>query len=257
MPTHGPQALGKVPELTLLFWVLKIAATTLGETAGDMVSMSLGWGYVVGSAIFAAVFVFAVACQIHARQFHPWLYWWVIIATTTVGTTLADYFDRSLGIGYLGGASTLLVLLLACLALWYALLGSVAVERIATPRAEAFYWTTILFSQTLGTALGDWVADADAGLGLGYDGGAVLFGLGLFAVVALYLFTRCARALLFWLAFVLTRPLGATLGDYLDKPLENGGLDLSRYSASAALLVFIVVCVLLFPQRAAKLAANN
>jgi len=251
MKNTAEAALSKVPEVTLLFWVIKIAATTLGETGGDAVSMSMHLGYLVGTAIFAGVFVVAVAAQIRARGFHPWLYWTTIIATTTVGTTLADFADRSLGIGYAGGSALLLGLLLASLAIWYRTLGTVSVASISSPKAEAFYWLTIMFSQTLGTALGDWTADT---AGLGYEGGALIFGAMLAVLALAYYRTRISRTLLFWLAFVLTRPLGAVLGDLLDKPLAAGGLALSRYSASLALVVFIAACLLLFRHRAAETA---
>ena len=241
---ESPRPLGKVPEITLGFWIIKIAATTLGETAGDAVSMSMDLGYLAGTAIFAAIFLAAVAAQIRAKAFHPFLYWATIIATTTVGTTLADFADRSLGIGYAG----LLALLLGSLWLWRRTLGTVAVSSITTPKAEAFYWMTIMFSQTLGTALGDWTADT---AGLGYDGAAILFGALLAAIVAAYYGTRLSRTLLFWAAFILTRPLGAVVGDFLDKPLSEGGLALSRYAASAALLAFILMSIFLFRQRAA------
>lgn len=243
------EALSKVPELTLIFWIIKIAATTLGETGGDAVSMSMNLGYLVGTAIFAVIFLVAVAAQIKARRFHPFLYWTTIIATTTVGTTLADFADRSLGIGYAGGASLLFILLMASLATWYWSLGSVSIDSVSSPKAEMFYWVTIMFSQTLGTALGDWTADT---AGLGYTGGALVFSLLLALVVAAYFWTSISRTTLFWAAFILTRPLGAVVGDFLDKPVNAGGLALSRYSASAALMVFIIACILIFPQRAAK-----
>ena len=235
--------------MTLAFWIIKIAATTLGETGGDAVSMSMGLGYLVGTLIFAAIFVGAVVAQIKARRFHPFLYWATIIATTTVGTTLADLADRSLGIGYAGGSLLLFVLLMASLAIWYRTLGSVAVESVNSPRTEMFYWPTIMFCQTLGTAVGDWTADT---AGLGYTGAAIIFSLLLAAVAAAYFWTRIPRTALFWSAFILTRPLGAVVGDFLDKPTDAGGLALSRYSASAALLGFIIACILIFPQRAAK-----
>lgn len=241
--------LSKVPEVTLLFWIIKIAATTLGETGGDAVSMSMKLGYLVGTIIFAAVFLLAVTAQIRAKGFHPLLYWTTIIATTTVGTTLADFADRSLGIGYAGGSTLLLMLLMGSLALWHRVLGSVSVESISSPKAEMFYWVTIMFSQTLGTALGDWIADT---AGLGYRGGALVFSALLAVVVAAYYWTAISRTALFWAAFILTRPLGAVVGDYLDKPLGAGGLALSRYSASAALIVFILACILIFPQRAGR-----
>ena len=242
----------KVPEVTLLFWVLKIIATTLGETAGDAVTMSMNLGYLVGTAIFATIFVLAVTAQIRATKFHPYLFWFVIVATTTAGTTLADFFDRSLGIGYIGGTSILFALLLACLGLWYWSLGSVSVNQLTTRKAEVFYWATVMFSQTLGTAAGDWVADPKTGLGLGYSGGAVVFAIGLAVVAAAYYWTSISHTLSFWAAFILSRPLGATVGDFLDKPRANGGLELSRYTASAVLAVLIIVGLLLFPQRAER-----
>lgn len=242
-------ALSKVPEITLLFWIVKIAATTLGETGGDTLSMSMNLGYLVSTAIFAAVFLVAVVAQIRARQFHPWVYWGTIIATTTIGTTMADLFDRSLGIGYSGGTVMLLALLLGSLWSWQRTLGSVSAQSVSTPKAEVFYWVTILFSQTLGTALGDWTADS---AGLGYTGGAMVFGALLLLVVAAYRWTSVSRTMLFWAAFVLTRPLGAVVGDYLDKPVAAGGLALSRLGASAALLGFIATCLLFFTHRASR-----
>lgn len=249
MKTSTEFALAKVPEVTLGFWLIKIAATTLGETGGDAVSMSMNLGYLVGTGIFAAIFLAAVVARVKAKEFHPVLYWITIIATTTVGTTLADFADRSLGIGYAGGSSVLLALLLGSLFIWHRTLGSVSVSTISSPKAEAFYWLTIMFSQTLGTALGDWTADT---AGLGYTGAAVVFG-GLIALVAAaYYWTRVSRTLLFWSAFILTRPLGAVIGDFLDKPLSAGGLALNRYSASASLLAFMLTAILLFRQRAAR-----
>ncbi len=245
----GDSDLSKVPELALVFWVIKIAATTLGETGGDMVSMSMNLGYLVGTAIFAAVFVVAVIIQIKAPRFHPLIYWFTIIATTTVGTTMADFADRSLGIGYTGGSSLLFCLLMASLATWYFTLGSVNVSTVSDPKTEIFYWVTIMFSQTLGTALGDWTADTE---GLGYLGGATIFVLLLALVVGLYYGTKISRTFLFWAAFILTRPLGAVLGDFLDKPVDHGGLALSRYTASAVLLVFMLTCIFVFPHRAAR-----
>jgi len=239
--------LGKVAQATLGFWIIKIAATTLGETAGDAVTMSLNLGYLIGTAIFAAIFIAAVSAQVRAAKFHAPLFWFVIVATTTVGTTLADFADRSLGIGYLGGSALLLAALLGTLALWKRTCGSVSLASIDSPRAEIFYWATIVFSQTLGTALGDWFAD---GLDLGYGYSALVFGAALVIIGALYLWTRTSRTLLFWAAFILTRPLGATLGDFLDKPHDHGGLALSRYTASGALALFIVLAVALLPQRA-------
>jgi uncharacterized membrane-anchored protein len=242
---NRPRSAAKVPQVALLFWVLKIAATTLGETGGDAVTMSMDLGYLVGSGIFAAIFIAAVSLQIRARAFHPWLYWFTITATTTLGTTLADYADRSLGIGYPGGSLLLLGLLGASLFTWHRALGSISIHSVTSPRAEAFYWITILFSQTLGTALGDWTADS---AGLGYAGGALLFGALLAVVGAFFLWTRVSRTALFWSAFILTRPLGAVVGDFLDKPLAQGGLNLSRYAASAVLLAFMAACLLLSRQ---------
>jgi uncharacterized membrane-anchored protein len=243
------RTLSKLPEVTLLFWIMKIAATTLGETGGDAVSMSMNLGYLIGTAIFAAIFLVAVLAQIKAKGFHPFLYWATIIATTTVGTTLADFADRSLGIGYAGGSSLLFALLMASLAIWYRSLGTVSVDTVSSPKAEMFYWVTIMFSQTLGTALGDWTADT---AGLGYVGGAMVFSALLAIVVVAYYWTTISRTLLFWAAFILTRPLGAVVGDFLDKPLSAGGLALSRYSASAVLFAFILTSILIFQQRAAK-----
>jgi uncharacterized membrane-anchored protein len=237
----------KVPEVTLIFWIIKVLATTLGETGGDAVSMSMNLGYAIGSAIFIGIFAAAVVAQIVARKFHPFLYWFVVVATTTAGTTMADFADRSLGIGYLGGSSLLFALLMISLAVWYRSEGSISVNTVSTPRVETFYWVAILFSQTLGTALGDWMADTN---GLGYEGGALVFGAGLVLIAAAYFFTSLSRTLLFWAAFILTRPLGATLGDLLDKPLANGGLAFSRYYASAILAALIIACVALLPQRA-------
>ncbi len=242
------QRLAKVPEVTLGFWVVKILATTLGETGGDAVSMSMDLGYLVGTAIFAVIFAVAVTLQISAKKFHPAIYWTTIIATTTVGTTLADYTDRSLGIGYAGGVTLLSTLLMASLLLWYRALGSIDAGSVATAKSETFYWITILFSQTLGTALGDWTADS---AGLGYSGSAIIFGSLLALIGLAYYRTQISRTALFWAAFILTRPLGAVLGDFLDKPIAKGGLDLSRYQASLAIVVAVIACVWLFPQRAA------
>ena len=247
------QAFSKVPEVTLIFWIIKILATTLGETGGDAVSMSMGLGYLVGTVIFAAIFLLAVITQIKAKKFHPFLYWTTIVATTTVGTTLADYADRSLGIGYTGGSTLLLTLLLTSLAVWYKTLGSVSIDTVSSPKVEMFYWVTIMFSQTLGTALGDWTADT---AGLGYGGGAIIFSALLLGVLAAYFWTKISKTLLFWAAFILTRPLGAVVGDFLDKPIAKGGLNLSRYSASAALVLIIIACILFFPQRAGKGAGH-
>ncbi len=242
-----------MPESTLGFWLIKIAATTLGETGGDALSMSLNLGYLVSTAIFAVIFLAAVSAQIRARTFRPALYWVTIVATTTVGTTLADFADRSLGIGYAGGSALLLALLLLSLATWYRSMGTVSVDTVNSPKAELFYWVTIMFSQTLGTALGDWTADT---IGLGYLGGMLVFVTLLAAIAAAYYWTSISRTLLFWAAFILTRPLGAVVGDFLDKPLQSGGLALSRFSASAVLVSFMVICILLLPQRAAARASH-
>ncbi|MFC5576752.1 hypothetical protein ACFPOA_01825 [Lysobacter niabensis] len=244
----GRDLLAKVPQVTLGFWLIKIAATTLGETGGDAVTMSMGLGYLLGTAIFAVLFIAAVTLQMRARRFHPGLYWATIVASTTVGTTLADFATRSLGIGYTGGSALLLALLLASLYTWHRTLGSVAVNTVADARTELFYWVTIMFSQTLGTALGDWVADS---AGLGYVGGIAIFGALLAIVAALYRWTRTSHTALFWAAFILTRPLGAVVGDFLDKPVAQGGLDLSRYTASLVLLAVIVVAMFVFPQKPA------
>ncbi len=251
METTTKNAFSKIPEITLVFWIIKIAATTLGETAGDAVSMSMNLGYLVGTIIFAAIFLAAVIAQIKAKEFHPLLYWATIIATTTVGTTLADFADRYIGIGYAGGSTLLLTLLFGSLFVWHRVLGSVSVSTVSSPKAEMFYWVTIMFSQTLGTALGDWTADT---AGLGYGGGAIVFSALLALVAAAYYWTNISRTMLFWAAFILTRPLGAVVGDFLDKPLSAGGLALSRYSASAALFAFMLTCILLFKQRAARKA---
>jgi uncharacterized membrane-anchored protein len=239
--------LSKVPEVTLTFWVIKIIATTLGETGGDALSMSVNLGYAVSSIILIGIFVVAVAGQIWAKGFHPFLYWFVIVATTTAGTTMADFADRSLGSGYPGGALILFVLLMAALGIWYWSAGSVSVNTVTTPKIEAFYWVVILFSQTLGTALGDWMADTN---GLGYENGALVFGAGLAVLALAYFYTNISRTLLFWCAFILTRPLGATLGDLLDKPIDQGGLSVNRFLASAILVAIMIACVLIFPQKA-------
>ena len=233
-------SLSKVPEITALFWMTKIFATTFGETAGDAVSMSLNWGYSVGTAIFAVLFILLLYFQVSAKAYRPYLYWFTIIASTTVGTTMADFVDRSLGIGYIGGSTLLLSFVLLCLWVWYKSEGSISPHSVNYPRAEFFYWLTITFSQTLGTALGDWSADT---AGLGYGGGIVLY-VSLIALIAgLYFFSQISRTLLFWSAFVLTRPLGAVVGDFLDKPLASGGLDLSRFGASAVILIAIIICI--------------
>jgi uncharacterized membrane-anchored protein len=248
------EALSKVPAVTLGFWVIKILATTLGETGGDTVTMTwLGEttnnpvpnGYLIGTAIFGALLVFLVLAQIRARRFNPWLYWATIVASTTCGTTLADFADRSLGIGYPGGSLLLLACVLFSLVTWYKAIGTIDVNTVTEPREETFYWITITFSQTLGTALGDWIADA----GLGYSGGALVFGTALLVLSILYFTTKVSRVFLFWAAFILTRPLGATVGDFLDKPLDKGGLELSRPLASAVLALIIVLLLIVLPQR--------
>jgi uncharacterized membrane-anchored protein len=249
MDNTSEKTLSKVPAVTLIFWIIKIFATTVGETGGDAVSMSMNLGYLIGTGIFAVLFIAAVIAQISAKRFLPFLYWATIIATTTVGTTLADFADRSLGIGYLGGTLILFTALMGSLFIWYRTLGSVSVETVSSPKTEIFYWITIMFSQTLGTALGDWTADT---AGLGYGGGAIVFGAMLLLVVAAYYWTKISRTVLFWAAFILTRPLGAVIGDFLDKPLSSGGMALSRYSASITLIACIVTCILVFPQKAAQ-----
>ena len=248
-PNFLHDAATKVPEVTLGFWIIKIAATTLGETGGNSVTMTLNWGYLTGTAIFLSALIVLVAVQIVSKKFHPFLYWATIVASTTFGTTMADFADRSLGIGYSGGSALLLTLVVGTLALWRRSEGSISVDTVVTPKAEAFYWTAITFSQTLGTALGDWMADTT---GLGYVGGALIFGIGLAVLAMLYFWTDVSRVLLFWTAFILTRPLGATLGDFLDKPRDHGGLAFSRPIASAIIAAFIVLCILLLPQRAGR-----
>jgi uncharacterized membrane-anchored protein len=243
------QTSSKVPEVTLAFWIIKIAATTLGETGGDAVTMTLNLGYLMGTAIFAVIFLAVVTAQIRTSRFHPWLYWAVIVATTTVGTTMADFADRSLGVGYTGGASILFVLVLLSLAVWWRTEGTVSVASITSGRVEAFYWVTILFSNTLGTALGDWAADDG---GLGFEGGALVFGAAILVIAGLYYRTAVSRTLLFWAAFILTRPLGATLGDLLTKPVANGGLNLGRIASSLVIAAFIVGCIAMLPQRAGQ-----
>jgi uncharacterized membrane-anchored protein len=239
--------LSKVPEVTIIFWIIKIAATTLGETGGDSVTMTLGWGYLAGTVLFVGLLVALVIAQIWAKKFNPFLYWATIVASTTFGTTMADLADRSLGIGYTGGSSLLFCCLMLVLFAWYRSEGTISVDRVVAPRVEAFYWAAITLSQTLGTALGDWIADTG---GLGYMGGAIVFAAALAVLVALYYRTNVSRVFLFWAAFILTRPLGATVGDFLDKPIDQGGLALSRPLASAAIAIFIILCVAFLPQRA-------
>jgi uncharacterized membrane-anchored protein len=248
------QQASKVPAVTLGFWIIKIFATTLGETGGDTVTMTMNLGYLTGTAIFLSVLIVLVVLQVAAKKFHPFLYWATIIASTTAGTTMADFADRSLGIGYAGGSTILLICVLAVLGLWYRTQGSVSVDTVNRPKVEAFYWAAITFSQTLGTALGDWMADDT---GLGYDGAALVFGAALAAVAAAYFWTKISRVLLFWAAFILTRPLGATVGDFLDKPVDQGGLALSRPIASAVIAILIVACIMLIPQRAGTHPRNH
>ena len=254
------QLVAKVPQVTFVFWIIKILATTLGETGGDAVTMSWlrettaeakGTGYLIGTGIFGVIFIVAVLVQIRAKKFHPFLYWLTIVATTTVGTTLADYCDRSLGIGYTGGSAILLTCVIASLLIWRWSTGSLSIETVSTPKVEIFYWVTIMFSQTLGTALGDWVADTNE---MGYIGAAGGFGGLLLVTALLYYFTTISHVILFWTAFILTRPLGAVVGDFLDKPHAQGGLALSRYTASLVLLVVIVGLILIFPQKPASKA---
>jgi uncharacterized membrane-anchored protein len=249
MTSAAEHRLSKVPEVTLVFWLIKIAATTVGETGGDTITMTLNWGYLAGTALFFALLVALVIAQIAAKKFHPFLYWATIVASTTFGTTMADFADRSLGIGYTGGTSLLLACLLVVLALWYRSERTISVDTVSTPKVEAFYWAAITFSQTLGTALGDWMADST---GLGYEYGALVFAAALAVIAALYYWTNVSRVALFWAAFILTRPLGATVGDYLDKPVSDGGLALSRPIATAVLAAFILLCLLVLPQRAGR-----
>ena len=258
--SHLNIIVSKVPQVTLAFWIIKILATTLGETGGDAVTMSWlgettpeakGTGYLIGTGIFGVIFIVAVLVQIWAKKFHPFLYWLTIVATTTVGTTLADYCTRSLGIGYTGGSTILLICVIASLLIWRSAMGSISIETVSTPKVEIFYWVTIMFSQTLGTALGDWVADTNE---MGYLGAAAVFGGLLLLTALLYYLTSFSRVILFWAAFILTRPLGATVGDFLDKPIAKGGLALSRYTASLALVVVIVALILIFPQKPASKA---
>jgi uncharacterized membrane-anchored protein len=244
-----PPTLSKVPEVTLGFWIIKIAATTLGETGGDTVSMTLNWGYLAGSALFVTCLIVCVAAQIRAQRFHPALYWATIVAATLFGTTMADFFDRSLGIGYTGGSLAIFTCMMITLCLWYWTTGTIAVETVTTPKTEAFYWVAITFSQTLGTALGDWTSNV---AGLGFGGGAIFFVSLLILLAILYFTTHVSRVFLFWAAFILTRPLGATFGDLLDKPLNAGGFDISRPLISAGVAAFMVVCLLLLPQRAGR-----
>jgi uncharacterized membrane-anchored protein len=247
-PSHA-DVLSKVPAVTLGFWIIKILATTLGETGGDTVTMTMNLGYLVGTAIFLSALIVLVILQIRARKFHPFLYWLTIVASTTAGTTMADFADRSLGIGYTGGSAVLLACVVACLLIWYMAEGTVSVDTVNTPRVEAFYWLTITFSQTLGTALGDWMADTS---GLGYLGAAGVFVAALAIVAAFYYATRLSRVLLFWMAFILTRPLGATVGDFFDKPVSDGGVNVSRPIATAVIAAVMIALILLIPQRAGR-----
>ncbi len=246
--------LSKVPAVTLGFWIIKILATTLGETGGDALSMTLNLGYLVSSLIFAAIFAVAVAVQIRAKEFHPYIYWLTIVATTTLGTTMADFADRSLGVGYAGGSALLFALLIISLAVWRRTLGTVAVDSIVTAKAEMFYWVTILFSQTLGTALGDWMADSN---GFGYERAALVFGAGLVIIAALYFSKKVSHTALFWAAFILTRPLGATLGDLIDKPIEHGGYNIGRFWASTALAAVMIALVHFLPRKDERIDGEN
>lgn len=241
----------KVPQVTLIFWIVKILATTLGETAGDALSMSMDLGYLTSTFIFTVIFAIAVSIQINAKGFNNIIYWATIIATTTLGTTLADFATRSLGIGYTGGSTILLALLFASLFIWYKKMGSISIGSIDNPKTEIYYWVTIMFSQTLGTALGDWTADTQ---GLGYTSAAIIFGAALLILVVLNYKTKISKTMLFWAAFVLTRPLGAVVGDFLDKPVDKGGLAFSRFTASEVLLGLIILCLIIFPQKAAQKA---
>ncbi len=248
MENDTQKILSKVPAVTLGFWIIKIFATTLGEIGGNAFSMSLNWGYALSTAMLAVIFVISVVAQIKASKFHPALYWFAIIASTTVGTTTADLVTRDLGIGYSGGSVILLLLVLATLAVWWFSTGTVSVGSVSTPKTEVFYWLTITFSQTLGTALGDWFADT---AGFGYLGSAIIFGLVLVALYGLYRFTEISRAGLFWAAFIITRPLGAVVGNVIDKPPASGGLEIGRFTASGVLLVIIAIMIAVFPQRPA------
>lgn len=253
MDNNGRYIVSKVPEVTFIFWILKIFATTLGETGGDALSMSMNLGYLRSTGIFAVIFIVMVSVQVGAKKFHPVIYWVTIVATTTVGTTLADYLDRSRQLGYTGGTSILIVMVLASLGTWKWVMGSVAVDTVSSPKSEIFYWVTIMCSQTLGTALGDWTADT---AGIGYGGGIFVFGGALAVIAGLYFFTKISRTALFWMAFILTRPLGAVVGDFLDKPRNEGGLAMSRYSASAALVVLMLFFIFAFSHKPAKQAQH-
>ncbi|HEY8190685.1 MAG TPA: hypothetical protein VIF12_08360 [Micavibrio sp.] len=246
--------LSKVPAVTLGFWIIKIIATTLGETGGDALSMTLNLGYAVSSGIFFIIFAAMVVAQIKAKAFHPFFYWGVIVATTTLGTTMADFATRDMGIGYTGGSAILFILLMIAFAVWRKSAGSVSVDHIVSPKVEAFYWSTIVFSQTLGTALGDWMADTND---FGYERGAMVFAAGLAVIAGAYYFTKISRIVLFWSAFILTRPLGATLGDLLDKPIDHGGMAIDRFHASGILAVVIIVCIMLLPQKSGLHPGEN
>jgi uncharacterized membrane-anchored protein len=238
-----PDSINKVAQITLAFWIMKICATTLGETGGDLLSMTLNLGYAISTAVFFGIFLVTLIAQVTSRSYHPLMYWAVIISTTTAGTTMSDYLDRTAGLGYIGGSLVLVAILIAVLALWRLTLGSLSVDKIDNPRAETFYWVAILFSNTLGTALGDFLAD-QTGLNLGYEGGALVIGAALVMIAGAYFLTNVSRTLLFWLAFILTRPLGATLGDILTKTHAQGGLDLGTVGSSIVLGVFLVGCIL-------------
>jgi uncharacterized membrane-anchored protein len=236
------ESMNKVAQVTLAFWIMKICATTLGETGGDLLSMTLNLGYAVSTAVFFGIFLVTLIAQVKSKSYHPLMYWAVIISTTTAGTTMSDYLDRTAGLGYIGGSLVLVAILVSILGIWRLALGSVSVDKIDNPRTEAFYWVTILFSNTLGTALGDFLADS-SGLNLGYEGGALVIMAVLSVIAAAYFLTSVSRTLLFWLAFILTRPLGATLGDILTKTHAQGGLDLGTIGSSIVLGFFLVVCI--------------
>ena len=234
------EVLSKVPRVTLAFWVVKILATTFGETGGDALSMTLNLGYAVSSLIFLAFFVITLGAQVGSKHYHPVFYWAVVIATTTVGTTTSDYIDRTLGVGYVASSIVLLALVIAILVVWHLTTGRIVVDRVVNRTDEIFYWVTILVSNTLGTALGDFVADTS---GLGFTGGALLFAALIAIVTALHFFARLPTNILFWAAYVLTRPLGATVGDTLTKPTAEGGLSLGRFQSSLVILVAMVILI--------------
>ncbi|PYS98226.1 MAG: hypothetical protein DMF63_16355 [Acidobacteria bacterium] len=256
--------IAKVPEVTLVFWIVKILCTSVGEIGADALTMSYfgettegvspfwhEYGYLIGAGIFFVVFLIAVGVQIFAKKFHPIIYWTTIVATTLLGTALADYFTRSEGFGYYWGSVILLALVVMSLVIWRLTTGSIDIASVSNARSEVFYWVTIMFSQTLGTALGDYVASED-GLGLGYLLSGAVFGGLMLVLVGLYYSTKISRTILFWIAFILTRPLGAVTGDFLDKPVDDGGLGVNRYALTAVLLTLIVIAIFIFPQKPAE-----